>query len=102
MISVTYTGNGIAYVTNYDPDQGEIVTLYCLPAEGETLLDVYAIDLTGHSIALGVVEEQTITYNYNGMKITVEFSGTSPVEPFKDHIHKKMPIWMYPVIRQRR
>ena len=101
MITVNYSGNGIAYVTDYDPAIGDIVTLYCIPAEGETLEDVYAVDLGGHSIALGVVQEQSFEYNYDGMIITVEFSGTIPPQPTTStYVKHKMPIWMYPSLRR--
>lgn len=101
-ITVISTGNGIAYVSNSEPSIGETVTLYCEPDEGETLLDVYAVDLGGHSIALAVQLVQTFVYNYDGMIITVEFSGTpTPPTPTPSK-KKKMPIWMYPVLRQRR
>lgn len=102
MIVVNSSGNGVAFVSNDNPAQGETVTLYCYPAVGETLLDVYAVDLDGYSIALGVVEVQSFTYNYNGMIITAEFSSTPPPPTPTTNGKKKMPIWMYPTLRQRR
>ena len=102
-ISVSYTGNGYAYVDNPNPLDGETVTLYCEPDEGETLDDVTATDINGYAIALATTEEQTFTYqeSWVEMYIDVVFSGTpTPPPPTPTTRRRKhMPIWMYPSLR---
>ena len=100
-IDVIVSGNGVAYVDDDNPSQGQSVTLTCTPNTGETLDDVLAWDSGGHSIALYVQQSQTFTWDdtWVAMTISVEFSGTTPPTPTPTTRRKHMPIWMYPMFR---
>ena len=83
VISVTYSGNGVAYAVPSVVNGGETVTLTCTPDPGETLIDIVAYDEHGYSVALSVVTVQTFTYNatLGNVFITVTFSSTTPPGP---------------------
>lgn len=101
-IDVVVSGNGVAFVDDDNPSQGQTVTLTCEPDIGETLEDVLAWDSDGHSIALYVQQSQTFTWNdsWVAMTISVEFSGSTPPPPTPARTKRKhMPIWMYPMFR---
>lgn len=100
-IDVVVSGNGVAYVDDNNPSQGQSVTLTCIPDTGETLDDILAWDSGGHSIALYVQQSQTFTWDdaWISMTISVEFSGTTPPTPTPTTRRKHMPIWMYPMFR---
>lgn len=87
-IDVVVSGNGTAWVDNYDPSDGENVTLYCNPNEGETLDDVEAWDSGGHSIAMGVVPVQTFPWSdaFVAMTILVTFSSATPTPKIRINI----------------
>ena len=80
--------------------------MYAIPASGETLDDITATDSHGYYIAMQVSQQYTYTYNEvswgNYIDINVEFSGETPVPPtptFNADDERKMPIWMYPILR---
>ena len=101
-IDVVVSGNGVAYVDDDNPSQGQSVTLTCIPDTGETLEDVLAWDSGGHSIAAPVQPVWTFTWDetWVAMTISVEFSGTTPPPPTPTRTKRKhMPIWMFPMFR---
>ena len=103
-IDVVVFGNGIAYVSNSDPVDGETVTLTCEPDTGETIDDVEAWDSSAHPVAFAPVQSQSFVWydsTYGGaMTIKVTFSGSpTPPTPTVTHKRKRMPIWMYPCLR---
>lgn len=77
-IFVTWTGDGTAYVDNYYPNEGDTITLTCIPDPHCTLDDILATDSHGYSIALYVTEIQTFTYHValGNVTIDVTFSDT--------------------------
>ena len=97
-IFLVVSGNGTAEVIPTSQEEGEPVTLYCLPYSGETLNDIEAQDPEGHSFALDVEEEQTFNMPAFNLTIYITFSGGIPPEPPTTK-HKKMPLWM--MIRRR-
>ena len=101
MISVVTEGNGSAYVSNPYPTDGGVFTLYAYPDTDWELTDIIAEDYQGYSIAVYVQEEQDIEYNedWGDVLITVTFAYVEPPVRAK---RKHMPIWMYPILRQRR
>ena len=102
-IDVIVEGNGTAYVSNSDPVDGETVTLTCDAATGETIDDVEAWDSSAHPVAFAPVQSQSFVWydsTYGGaLTIKVTFSGTTPPKPTTTK-RKRMPIWMYPCLRQ--
>lgn len=103
-ISLAVTGNGIASVSNYFPTYGEMVDLYAIPNQGETLNDIYARTVTGDPMALSVVEQQTFPMPAESIIIYISFSGSTPPQPPTPTPaytkRKHMPIWMYPLLRK--
>jgi len=104
-VYVTSVGNGYAYVSNPTPDFEEYFTLYCIPAQGETLINVVGYSIpSGYPVALNVLEEQEVRMPNESIQITVTFSGeTPPVPPTPTARTMKitgMPIWMYPIFRK--
>lgn len=108
-ISVSRNGNGTIAVSNYLPQVGEIITLECIPASGETLLDIQAWTIPSHySVALAVTETQTFPMPNESIEIIATFSGTTPTPPeppqpptSTEIITKRLPIWMYPRLRRK-
>lgn len=91
IVDVYASGNGVAYVDNPNPYDGDSVTLYAEPYTGETLDDIVAVDQQGHSIALSPSTQiQTFTYrsSWGTVSITVTFSGGTPPTP------PRFPIWL--------
>lgn len=77
-------GDGYAWVDKPYPYDGASVTLRCVPAEGESLVDIFATDSWDNPIALDpTAEVQTFTYdnNWRNVYIEVKFTGTTPPEP---------------------
>lgn len=81
-IDVITIGNGTAYVSNYDPADGETVILTCIADTGETIDDVEAWDSSSHPVAFAPVPTQSFVWSdsaYGAMTIKVTFSQiTSP------------------------
>lgn len=100
-ISVNTTGNGRAYVSNYNPIAGNIITLTCRPNTGEYLVDIIATTVGGQSVALDpTAQVQTFTMPSESIIIDVSFTSISPPTPVPSGTKKKgMPIWMYPCLR---
>lgn len=75
-IDVYSTGGGSAWVSNYDPQDGEEITIYAEPVTGATLDDIVAYDIGGFPVALYVQEEQTLIWqdSYGKLSIYVTFS----------------------------
>ncbi len=71
-IEILTLGNGTAIVSNYDPVNGEVVTLTCTPDTGELIIDVVGWDSQGHSIALGAVTTQTFTWDDTWVSLTIK------------------------------
>lgn len=93
-------GNGTASVSNASPQAGETVTLTCVPAQGEQLLNIDArVMSSGQSMALDpTLLIQTFPMPSDNVSIAVTFSGETPPEPPEPpkQRQKGMPIWMYP------
>ena len=77
-IFVTWTGDGTAFVDNYYPNEGDTITLTCIPDPHCTLIDILATDGGGYPIALYVTEIQQFTYHValGNVTIDVTFSDT--------------------------
>lgn len=77
-IFVYWTGDGVAYVDNYFPNDGDTITLTCIPDPHCTLIDIYAEDSHGFPVALYVTDVQQFTYNalLGDVTINVTFSDT--------------------------
>ena len=75
-IDIYSTGGGSAWVSNYDPQDGEEITIYAEPVTGATLDDIVAFDIGGFPVALYVQEEQTLIWqdSYGKLSIYVTFS----------------------------
>ena len=75
-IFINVIGNGTAYVDNYTPNNGDIVTLYAYEYAGAALLDITAVDYQGYSIALATTNVQQFQYDasWQDMTITITFS----------------------------
>ena len=75
-ISVIWSGDGIAYVDEYFPSDGDTVTLSCFPDNHCTLIDIEARDSHGYAVALLVTEVQQFVYNaaLGNILINVTFS----------------------------
>lgn len=82
-IQIHSSGDGTAYVNDYNPEPNQWVTLFAYPNSGETLNDITATDAQGHSIAMSVSQEQSFRYNssWGTMHIYVTFSGSGPTPP---------------------
>lgn len=79
-ISVQWTGDGSTYVDNYYPNDGDTITLTCIPDPHCSLVDIVAYDEHGYSVALYVQDVQQFTYNEsaygNKLDIYVTFTDT--------------------------
>ena len=103
------TGNGRCYAipSSHDAISGETFTVYAIPYDGDTLIDLTAHEEHGTSVAIVVAEEHTYDATNFPYDIWFEatFSGETPPPPpepppiVKPH---RMPIWMYPVLKNRR
>lgn len=100
-IDVSVSGNGTASVDDYFPQIGQTITLTCIPASGETLIDIDARTISGYSVAIDpTLLQQTFTMPNESIIIAVTFSGTTPPTPVTSaNKRKRMPIWMYPYRR---
>lgn len=89
-VFLSVNGYGSAYVDNYFPSDGEIITLDCIPDKWCELEDIIASDSYDHIIALPVVEWQEITFNaqWNNLYLEVYFSD-----------HRKLPFWLLAKIK---
>ena len=92
-IYVNVTGAGTAYVDNPSPYDGDSVTLYAIPDTGETLLDCYAVDSQGYSIAIAPSQPFIYRAAWGDVFITVEFSGVTPPTP-------TLPNWLIAVLKK--
>ena len=89
-------GNGYAYVDKPYPYDGARVTLTCVPAEGESLIDIIATDSWDNPIALDpTMEVQSFTFDndWRNMYIEVKFSGTTPPEPPEPPVYVRL-LWL--------
>lgn len=82
-INVSYSGNGVAYIDDPNPEPNQQVTLTATADPGATLDDIVATDQHGYSIALSVQPSQTFRYNsaWGNISIVVTFSGGGPTPP---------------------
>lgn len=76
-VYIDQSGNGSCYVDNYYPENGDVITIYAYPDSGADLLDLYCYSEYGYSIAIGVMEEQQLTYDstWGNITITATFSS---------------------------
>ena len=113
-IFVYVTGNGTAFVSNRNPQNGEDFVLTCIPASGESLVTpdgITAYNEWGNPIVVTQNLVETYTYNQSGWGSTVsfyiKFTGTQPEPPIPptpllNRLRDKMPVWMCPTLRIRR
>lgn len=101
-IATGVVGNGTISVSNPYPQAGETITLRCIPASGETLVDIEArIISSGQAVALSVTEIQQFPMPSESIYILATFTGVTPPPPIPTGItRRKMPIWMYPCLRR--
>lgn len=87
-VFLQYQGDGYAYVDNYNPVQGDLIHLVCVPDAGAQLLQIVATDSYDHSIAVLQTLDQYITFRsiWNNLYIEVYFSGSTP--------STGIPIWL--------
>lgn len=100
-------GNGSCYAVpnSHDGQAGETFTVYAVPYDEDTLVDITAQNAQGQYVAVTVAEEATYdaTRFLYDIWFTAEFTGETPPEPPQPPKPKKgMPIWMYPVLKHRR
>ena len=88
-------GNGIAYVDNNYPIDGDIVTLQANEDPGEELLDITARESHGYAVALATTNLQSFTYqgSWGDLTIDVYFSGSTPPSP---------RYWLWAILGSRR
>lgn len=109
-IQILVKGNGTATVSNRTPQAGDDVILKCIPASGESLVNIEIVEIvTGYAVACSIVEEQTIPFAGNSWFITVIFTGQTPpdpdpppIPPFMQRTAHRLPIWEYPLFTKRR
>lgn len=91
-IFVLVSGNGIAWVDNAYPWDGDTVTLTAQPDLDATLDDITARESHGWAVALATTTVQTFTYDdsWGDLTIYVTFSGGSPPPPPPPEI----PAWL--------
>ena len=94
-ISVEITGNGSAYVSNYDPPNLMDVTLFAYPQPEEHLVDITAMTEYAGSLALSLTQVQSFTYDdtWGHLTIYVDFSGVTPPDPPEPPVANKL-LWM--------
>lgn len=102
------TGNGTCYAVpnSHNALAGETFTIYAIPFDSDTLVDLTAHEEHGTSVAIAMEEEHTYDatlFPYD-MWVTATFSGETPPPPPPpiDEPQDRMPIWMYPIYRNRR
>lgn len=105
IVNTRAIGAGTVTVDNYSPSVGDIVTITCTPDAGESLIGVYAVYYpSGESIAIypdQLVQSFPVNSNED-IDIVATFTEPTPPPPTPTSKRKHMPIWMYPVLRQRR
>lgn len=96
-ISITWDGDGYAYCDNYFPNDGDTVTLTCVPDAHCTLLNIVATDEHGYYVALLVTEVQQFTYHsiLGHVDIHVSFSVTPWVYRYLWLIAKVSQDWRH-------
>lgn len=104
IVNTRAIGAGTVSVNNYSPSVGDYVTITCTPDAGESLINVYAAYYpSGQSIAIypdQLVQSFPVNSNED---IDIVATFTEPIPPPTPTSKRKhMPIWMYPVLRQRR
>ena len=91
-IFVLVTGNGIAWVDNAYPFDGDTVTLTAQPDLGANLDDITARESHGWAVALATTTTQSFVYDesWGDLTIYVTFSGGGPPPPPPTTI----PVWL--------
>ena len=100
-IFMSVSGNGHAYVTNYNPSDGDRVFLHCMPDSGEILQNIIATDSWDNPIALypDALDQSFIFRDaWRNMYIEVYFSGSQPPHPPGPQV----PPWLYFKFRKKR
>ena len=101
-IYVNVYGDGTCYAIPTTVTNLETFTIYAYPFEGASLEDLRAWTSYDESIAISVVEEQTLTYRteWRNVYIDAYFSGAPvPPEPEPPKIFKKFP-WLLAKVAQ--
>lgn len=95
-IFVSVYGDGTCYTIPTEVTNLETFTIYAYPFEGATLEDLRAWTSYDESIAISVVEEQTLTYRteWRNVYIDAYFSGApTPPTPEPPKFWDKFP-WL--------
>ena len=82
-IFITITGNGNAWVDDDNPEPYQVVTLYAMANDPDTLTNIIATDSYDYPIAMSVAPTQQFQFNpsWNKMYIEVTFTGATPPQP---------------------
>lgn len=96
------TGNGTAYTLPSAPSVGENFTFYAIAFDSDVFEDVWCTDENGYSIAIPQADTFSMQMpNVVSLTFHVQFSETTPPTPPTPETRKhRMPIWMYPCLRQ--
>lgn len=105
IVSTRAIGAGTVTVDNYSPSVGDYVTITCTPDAGESLIDVYAEYYPSRQ-PIAIYPDQLVqSFPVNSSEdidIVATFTEPTPPPPTPTSKRKHMPIWMYPLFRQRR
>ena len=75
-VYINQSGRGSCYVDNYNPQNGDVITIYADADTGAQILDMYCTSEYGYGIAIGISPVQTLTYDssWGDITITAEFT----------------------------
>lgn len=91
-IDITVIGDGAAWVSNDYPVTGDNVTLHCEPDPMKRIVSIVATDENGNIIPMRLKKEQTFIWLYQHLDIVITFGRA---------ISHRMPIWMYPFLKEQ-
>lgn len=95
IVTVNVYGNGVGFVDDYNPSDGQTITIDAYPYAGEDLLDIQVWESHGWSVAVSVVNSQPLTYRSSWGDITIDiyFTGSTPPPP---------RYWLWAILGSRR
>jgi hypothetical protein len=76
-VYIRQSGRGSCYVDNYNPQNGDVITIYADADTGAQILDMYCTSEYGYGIAISITQVQTLTYDssWGDITITAKFTG---------------------------